>query len=78
LSLHGVASPSLLIQGGVGLNRLEVTQEHLQNLMSWEYMTASELATCCVSENPVSPALIGGYVVSCTVFYEQVFGVPLH
>jgi hypothetical protein len=34
----------------------EVTQEHLQNLVSQGYMTAAELATCCVSEDAGSPA----------------------
>jgi hypothetical protein len=38
---------------------LEVMQEHLQNLMSQGYMTAAELATYCVPEDPSSPALAG-------------------
>jgi hypothetical protein len=37
-----------------------VTQEHLQNLVSQGYMIAAELATCCVPEDPASPALAGG------------------
>jgi hypothetical protein len=53
-------------------------QEHLQNLMSQGYMTAAELATCRVPEDPASPAPVGGYVVMCTVFYEGGFGVPSH
>jgi hypothetical protein len=56
----------------------KVMQEHLQNLMNEGYMTAVELATCCVPEDPTSPALAGGYIVACTVFYEQEFGVPWH
>jgi hypothetical protein len=56
----------------------KVMQEHLQNLMNVGYMTAVELATCCVPEDPASPALAGGYIVACTVFYEQEFGVPWH
>jgi hypothetical protein len=56
----------------------EVTQEHLQNLMSQWYMTAVELATCCVSEDPTSPTLVAGYVMVCTAFYEQGFGVSSH
>jgi hypothetical protein len=48
----------------------EVTQEHLQNLMSQGYMTTAELATCRVAEDPASPTLVGGYVMVCTVFYE--------
>jgi hypothetical protein len=34
----------------------EVTKEDLQNLMSQGYMTAAELATCRVPEDPASPA----------------------
>jgi hypothetical protein len=48
----------------------EVTQEHLQNLMSQGYMTAVELATYRVAEDPASPTLVGGYVMVCTTFYE--------
>jgi hypothetical protein len=56
----------------------EVTQEHLQNLVSLGYMIATELATYHVLEDPASPAPVGGYVVSYTVFYERGFGVPSH
>jgi hypothetical protein len=56
----------------------EVTQEHLQNLVSQGYMTAAELATCRVSKDPTSPALAGGYVVACTTFYGRGFNVPSH
>jgi hypothetical protein len=41
-------------------------------------MTAAELATCLVPEDPASPALAGRYLVECMVFYEQGFGVLLH
>jgi hypothetical protein len=41
-------------------------------------MTAVELATCHVLEDPASPALAGGYVVSCAAFYERGFDVPSH
>jgi hypothetical protein len=60
LSLWGVISPSLLIHGRVGFTASVVTQKHLQNLMSQGYMTAVELATCHVPEDPTSPALVGG------------------
>jgi hypothetical protein len=56
----------------------EVTQEHLQNLISQGYMTVVELTTCRIPEDPTSPAPAGGYVVTCTVFYERGFGVPSH
>jgi hypothetical protein len=56
----------------------EVTQEHLQNLMSQGYMIAMELATCRVSEDPTSPTLVGGYVVVCMMFYKRGFDVPSH
>jgi hypothetical protein len=48
---------------------------HLQNLMSQGYMIAAELAAYCVFEDPASPALVGGYVVACTTFYERGFDV---
>jgi hypothetical protein len=48
----------------------EVTQEHLQNLVSQEYMIALKLATCRVPEDPASPTPAGGYIVVCTMFYE--------
>jgi hypothetical protein len=57
---------------------LEVMQEHLQNLVSLGYMTAAELSTCCVHKDPAYPAPTGGYVVVCTLLYEQGFGVPSH
>jgi hypothetical protein len=41
-------------------------------------MTAVELATCHVPEDPASRAPAGGYVVACTTFYEWGFGVPSH
>jgi hypothetical protein len=44
----------------------EVTQEHLQNLMSQGYMTAVELVTCCMPKDPTSPVPAGGYIVACT------------
>jgi hypothetical protein len=53
-------------------------QEHLQNLMSQGYMTVAELATGCVPEDPASPALVGGYIVACTAFYERGFSMPSH
>jgi hypothetical protein len=41
-------------------------------------MTAVELATCRVPEDPASPAPTGGYVMACVAFYERGFGAPLH
>jgi hypothetical protein len=38
----------------------EVMKEHLQNLISQEYMTVVLLATCHVPENPASLAPMGG------------------
>jgi hypothetical protein len=56
----------------------DVTQEHLQKLVSQGYMMVAELATCRVPEDPASPIQAGGYVVACVVFYERGFGVPSH
>jgi hypothetical protein len=41
-------------------------------------MIVEELATCRVSLDPASPALVEGYVVEGVAFYEQVFGVLSH
>jgi hypothetical protein len=41
-------------------------------------MTATELSTCRVLADLVSPALVGGYIVACLAFYEQGFGTPSH
>jgi hypothetical protein len=56
----------------------EVIPEHLQNLMSLGYMTVVELATCCVPEDPASPAPMGGYIMVCAAFYERGFAMPSH
>jgi hypothetical protein len=48
----------------------EVTQEHLQDLMSQGFMMAMELVTCHVREDPASPVPSEGYVVACVMFYE--------
>jgi hypothetical protein len=41
-------------------------------------MTAVELATYHVSEDPASLAPTGGYMVAYMAFYERGFGVPPH
>jgi hypothetical protein len=51
-----------------------VTQDHLQNLISQDYMTVVELATYHVPEDPASPPLAGEYVVACAMFY----GLEMH
>jgi hypothetical protein len=56
----------------------EIMQEHLQNLVSLGYMTATERATCRVPVDHASPAPVGGYVVACSAFYERGFGAPPH
>jgi hypothetical protein len=55
---------------GLGWSALVVTQEHLQNLVSLGYMTATELATYRVPKDPASPVPAEGYVIVCTAFYE--------
>jgi hypothetical protein len=54
----------------LGWTTSEVTQEHLQNLVSQGYMIVAELATCCVPKFPVSPAPVGGYIMACVEFYD--------
>jgi hypothetical protein len=49
---------------------LVTMQDHLQNLVSQGRMTMAELATCRVPVDPVSPALVRGYIVVCSAFYE--------
>jgi hypothetical protein len=56
----------------------KVMKEHLQNLKSQGFMMAMELVTCRVPEDPVSPTLVEGYVVSFVAFYERGFGVSPH
>jgi hypothetical protein len=60
LGLQGVVSPSFGTMARFGLLASEVMQEHLQNLMSQGYMTAAELVTCRVLEDPASPIMVGG------------------
>jgi hypothetical protein len=48
----------------------EVTQAHLQDLVSQGFMMAVELATYHVPEDLSSAVLAGGYVVACAAFYE--------
>jgi hypothetical protein len=60
----------------LGWTVTEVTQEHLQNLVTQGYMTTMELATCRVPKDPVTLVQDGGYIMTCTAFYEWGFGVP--
>jgi hypothetical protein len=62
----------------LGWTTSEVTQEHLQNLVSQGYMTATELVTCRVPKDPASIGPVGGYDVAYTAFYDRGFGVPPH
>jgi hypothetical protein len=48
----------------------EVTQEHLQNLVSQGYMAMAVLGTCRMPKDHASPTPMGGYVMACTAFYE--------
>jgi hypothetical protein len=50
----------------------------MQNLVSQGYMTAVELVTCRVPEDPASPVQAGGYVVACATFYKRGFSVSGH
>jgi hypothetical protein len=63
---------------GLGWSMSVVMQEHLQNLVSLGYITATELATCRVPKDPTSPVSTwgGGYVMVCAMFYEGGFVVP--
>jgi hypothetical protein len=54
----------------------KVMHAHLQNLVS--LMTATELTTCHVPEDPTSPVPIEGYVVAFVAFYMWGFGAPSH
>jgi hypothetical protein len=48
----------------------EVMQAQLQNLMSQGFMTAAELVTCCLPDDPTPPMPVEGYVVAFAPFYE--------
>jgi hypothetical protein len=54
----------------LGWTMSEVTQEHLENHVSQGYMTAVELVTCRVPEDPTSPVQAEGCIVPCTAFYR--------
>jgi hypothetical protein len=41
-------------------------------------MTATELVTCHMPEDPASPILAGGNFVVCLTLYKRGFGVPSH
>jgi hypothetical protein len=53
-----------------GWTPLEVMQAQLQNLMSQGFMTAAELMTCCLPDDPTPPMPVEGYVVAFAPFYE--------
>jgi hypothetical protein len=78
LSLWDIVPPSLVFHGEVGLVCIGGHARATAKLMSQGYMTATELATCHVSEDPTSPTLMKGYVMACVEFYERGFGVPSH
>jgi hypothetical protein len=60
----------------LGWTPSEVTQVHLQYLVSQGFMTAVELANYRVPEDPASPVVAEGYMVAFAVFYERGFRVP--
>jgi hypothetical protein len=53
----------------LGWTASEVTQEHLQKLVSQGYMPAMELVTCCVIEDPASSVQVGdaSWCVRCSM-----------
>jgi hypothetical protein len=61
-----------------GWPTLGVTREHLQNLISKQYMIVVDCASYLVPVDLASPALARGYIVVCAVFYERGFGVSSH
>jgi hypothetical protein len=71
LSLWGIISLSLMFHGGVGLVHVRGHTRAPENLTSLGYMTATELATYCVPEDPTSPAPVGGYVMVCVATTEE-------
>jgi hypothetical protein len=52
---------------------LEVTREHMQNLVGKGYMTTVEFATYLVPADSASPAPARGYVAVCAAFFERGF-----
>jgi hypothetical protein len=51
---------------------------HLEKLMKHWFMAVVELGACRVLEDPASPTLAEGYVVSFVAFYERGFSMPPH
>jgi hypothetical protein len=77
LSLQGVAPPSLLSHGGVGL--VHIRGDAIAPTKPLESgVVVAELTTCHMPEDPASPVLMGGYVVAYAMFYEWGFCVPSH
>jgi hypothetical protein len=60
----------------LGWTLSEVTQEHLQNLVSQWYMTAVDLATCRMPEDPASPVQVGD--TSWRAWYSMSGGLVCH
>jgi hypothetical protein len=78
LSLQGASLFPFFSMAESGWPASEITQEHLQNLVRQGYMTTTELATCRVPTDPTSPVPVGGYIIVCSMLYEQGFGTPSH
>jgi hypothetical protein len=55
-----------------------VMQGHMQNLAKQGFMTATELMTYRVPEDPTFPVPVEGDKVSFLAFYKNRFGTPLH
>jgi hypothetical protein len=55
-----------------------IMPSHQQKLMKHGLMAVAELEACRVTEDPVFPLPVGGYMVLFMAFYERGFGMPPH
>jgi hypothetical protein len=79
LTLRGVASPSLLIHGGVGLDRIGGHARAPAKPRESEVYDSGRVGYLSCAQGSRMPCFgRGGYVVACTTVYEQEFGVPPH
>jgi hypothetical protein len=55
-----------------------ITLNLLEKLMKHGFLSAVELETCRLPEDPKLPTPVDGYMVSFATFYEWGFKVPLN
>jgi hypothetical protein len=78
LSLQGVASPSLLNHGRVGLVHIRRHARASAKPCESRVYDGGRACDLLHARGSHIPYSDGGYVVACVVFYKRRFGVPSH